>query len=109
MPSKWKWINHFNNTFALYLTICVGSIWAFYVFVIFGLAPLVWPQYETNILYWSNFLQLIFLPVITVGSNILGQKSERRAKEDHKKIMMEFEIVKQNNEELTKILSKMKT
>ena len=65
------------------ITMLVGSIWAFYAFFIFGLTPILWPEYETQILYWSNFLQLVFLPVITVGTAIMNRDSERRAIEDH--------------------------
>jgi hypothetical protein len=98
-------INLFNNKFALYLTLGVSSVWAFYAFVIFGLTPLFWPHYENNIMYWSNFLQLIFLPVITVGSNILGKKAERRSIQDHKRILHEFTELKQMHMEL-KVLIK---
>lgn len=69
-------------------------MWAFYAFVIFGLTPLLWPAYETQILYWSNFLQLIFLPVITVGTAIMSRRSEARATSDHETIQAEFAILK---------------
>jgi len=73
-----KIIGKINSVIAVKVTILVSSIWAFYAFVIFGLAPLVWPNQEQHILYWSNFLQLIFLPVITVGASILGITTEKR-------------------------------
>ena len=69
-----------NDVLAMRITMLVGSIWAFYAFVIFGLTPVLWPEYETQILYWSNFLQLVFLPVITVGTAILNRDSEKRAR-----------------------------
>ncbi|MGK2923407.1 MAG: hypothetical protein ACSLE4_11600 [Methyloceanibacter sp.] len=68
-----------------------------YAFVIFGLTPILWPEYETQILYWSNFLQLIFLPVITVGTAILNRDSEKRAMEDHTTIRREFDLLKEVN------------
>lgn len=83
-----------NRRVAVWITLGVSSIWAFYVFVLFGLTPLVWPSHEENILYWSNFLQLIFLPIITVGAAILGYDAEQRAKEDHDHICREFLILK---------------
>jgi hypothetical protein len=52
----------------------------------------MWPNYETEILYWSNFLQLVFLPVITVGTTIMNRDSEKRAIEDHHTIRRQFEL-----------------
>lgn len=83
-----------NDRIAIYITIIVSSMWAFYFFVIFGLLPVIWPQYEETILYWSNFLQLIFLPVITVGAAIMGRSTEKRAQEDHAALMTEFKLIK---------------
>jgi hypothetical protein len=61
---------------------------------------LLWPGKEAQILYWSNFLQLIFLPVITVGSAVLGRKAEARAVEDHHRIAAEFQMLKQGHRQL---------
>ncbi len=49
------------------------------MFFIFGLTPLMWPEHEEIILYWSNFLPLVFLLVITVGTALLGWATEERA------------------------------
>ena len=84
-----------NDLLATRITLLVGSIWAFYAFVIFGLTPLLWPQYETQILYWSNFLQLIFLPVITVGTSIMSRGTEARAAQDHETIQKEFALLQE--------------
>lgn len=83
-------INTINNFVALKITLVVSSIWAFYIFVLYGLAPLIWPSEEINILYWTNFLQLIFLPIITVGATILGRKAEERARRDHEHLTKNF-------------------
>ncbi|MGH6735032.1 MAG: hypothetical protein ACRECX_02985 [Methyloceanibacter sp.] len=90
-------VSRINDVLATKITVLVGSIWAFYAFVIFGLTPILWPEYETQILYWSNFLQLVFLPVITVGTAILNRDSEKRALEDHKTIRSEFNLLKEVN------------
>ena len=86
------------------ITMLVGSIWAFYAFFIFGLTPILWPEYETQILYWSNFLQLVFLPVITVGTAIMNRDSERRAIEDHHTIRREFDLLQDAHDMLNKSL-----
>lgn len=33
-----------NNVLAMRITMMVGTIWAFYAFIIFGLMPPVWPE-----------------------------------------------------------------
>lgn len=96
-PPRESFMSKINDVLAMRITMLVGSIWAFYAFVIFGLTPILWPEYETQILYWSNFLQLIFLPVITVGTAILNRDSEKRAKEDHTTIRREFDLLKEVN------------
>ncbi|MEZ5875428.1 MAG: hypothetical protein R3D30_11575 [Hyphomicrobiales bacterium] len=97
-------VSKINDILAMRITMLVGSIWAFYAFVIFGLTPILWPNYETEILYWSNFLQLVFLPVITVGTAIMNRDSERRAKEDHHTIRKEFELLQEAHSMLDKSL-----
>ena len=97
-------LSRINEVLATRITIWVGTMWAFYAFVIFGLTPLVWPAYETQILYWSNFLQLIFLPVITVGTAIMSRRSEARAAADHETITEGFAILQDTHTELGKSL-----
>jgi hypothetical protein len=94
-PQQEGIVGKINDVLAMRITMLVGSIWAFYAFVIFGLTPVLWPEYETQILYWSNFLQLVFLPVITVGTAIMNRDSERRAKEDHHTIRQEFNLLRE--------------
>ena len=97
-------VSKINSNLATRITMVVGSIWAFYAFVIFGLTPVFWPSYETEILYWSNFLQLIFLPAITVGTVILNRDSEARAAEDHQTIRREFDLLQEAHDMLNKSL-----
>lgn len=103
---KESFVSKINSVLATRITMVVGSIWAFYAFVIFGLTPVLWPSYETEILYWSNFLQLIFLPAITVGTVILNRDSEARALEDHKIIRREFDLLQGTHAILGKSLQK---
>jgi hypothetical protein len=79
-------------------------MWAFYAFLIFGLTPLFWPAYENQILYWSNFLQLIFLPIITVGTTILSRGTVERAEADHEIIAKEFDLLQGAHTELSSSL-----
>jgi hypothetical protein len=99
-PQKRRLIAKINDILAMRITMLVGTIWAFYAFVIFGLTPLLWPAYEQQILYWSNFLQLVFLPVITVGTAMLSKGAEARAIEDHKTIRKEFAMLREAHDML---------
>jgi len=93
-------VSKINEILATRITMLVGTIWAFYAFVIFGLTPILWPSYEQQILYWSNFLQLAFLPVITVGTALLSRDSQARAAEDHEIIQKEFALLQDAHETL---------
>jgi hypothetical protein len=95
-----SFVSKINDVLATRITMLVGTIWAFYAFVIFGLTPVLWPGYEQQILYWSNFLQLIFLPIITVGTTIMGRDAEARAVQDHETIQQEFALLRDANDML---------
>lgn len=100
-------IQKINQWIAVNMTLAMGSIWAFYGFIIFGLIPVMIPSIESNLLYWSNFIQLIFLPVIMVGQNVLGASSRKRALEDHEslqKLVIEMSAVLRSNENELKYL-----
>lgn len=100
-------IQKINQWIAVNMTLAMGSIWAFYGFIIFGLIPVMIPSIEPNLLYWSNFIQLIFLPVIMVGQNVLGASSRKRALEDHEslqKLVIEMSAVLRSNEKELKHL-----
>ncbi len=100
-------IDRINRWIAVNMTLAMGSIWAFYGFVIFGLIPVVIPSLEPSLLYWSNFIQLIFLPVIMVGQNVLGASSIKRAEQDHEslqQLVLEMgSIIRANEEELRQL------
>jgi len=98
--SRTSFISKINDILAMRITMMVGTIWAFYAFVIFGLTPILWPGYEEQILYWSNFLQLIFLPIITVGTAMMGRDAEARAEQDHETIQQEFALLRDANDML---------
>jgi membrane protein implicated in regulation of membrane protease activity len=96
-------IKQFNDFLAKHATIALGTMWAFYIFLIYSLLPLVMPKYMTTLMYWSNVIQLITLPLLAVGTTILGKNSEDRAKEDHKAIMEQLELIKKMHGEVKEI------
>jgi hypothetical protein len=88
-------LKRFNELLALNITKAVCTMWAFYVFVLYGLTPIIVPQYTDKILYWSNFFQLIFLPAITIGQAVLGKSAEKQAQETHDAVMVELDEIKE--------------
>jgi uncharacterized membrane protein len=89
-----------NNWLALHMTLAAGTVWCFYTFFVLCLLPMMFPAYQGDILYVSNCFQLVLLPIIMVGQNLLGAKSEARAEQDHQMIMGEFAEIKEMHAEL---------
>jgi hypothetical protein len=93
-------IKRFNDFLAKYATLALGTMWAFYLFLLYSLLPLVFPQSMDKLLYWSNVIQLITLPLLAVGTSILGKNADERARQDHKAIMEELETIKKMYQEI---------
>lgn len=83
---KEKNLNTFNRKFAVFLTKNVGSMWTAYLFVLLafiGLASILGylPSIVVLIVTWlsQTFIQLVLLPVIMVGQNVLNEHNEAQA------------------------------
>ena len=84
----------FNNRLAVLITRSVGTMWAAYLFALIGLVSL--PQAlaaftkgdtVTGIAWLSqSFLQLVLLPIIIVGQNVISASQDARAEADHETI-----------------------
>lgn len=97
-------INRFNNTLAVKITNTVGSMWSAYIFGLLSLMslPAILVTINGNIRHdfpswiiatsmitliaWisQNFLQLVLLPVIMVGQNVIQGQQDAKAEADHK-------------------------
>jgi hypothetical protein len=102
--SRGGMIARINDILATRITMLVGTIWAFYAFALFGLTPVVWPAYEEQILYWSNFRQLIFLPAITVGTAVMSRGAQEQAQEGYDILKREFALLQETHDRLTAAL-----
>jgi len=78
----------FNKWIAVLLTSSVGSMWTAYLFVLIALAGLlailgVFTPIVALLVAWASqtFIQLVLLPVIMVGQNVLNRKQELQADE----------------------------
>src|SRR5487761_1547641 len=96
--------NRFNNALALKITNVVGSMWSAYLFGILSLMSLPailvainssfkhdFPSWiiatsMITLIAWisQNFLQLVLLPVIMVGQNVIQGQQDAKAEADHK-------------------------
>lgn len=97
-------LTKFNNTVAVGITKCVGTMWSAYLFALLSLFSLpailvlVSPGLKHDFPKWiidaslitliawisQNFLQLVLLPVIMVGQNVIQGQQDAKAEADHK-------------------------
>jgi hypothetical protein len=89
-----KLINYLNEILAKNITLAFGTMWTTYAFMVYGFGPLIWPQHMDKMLYWSNTVQLWSLPLLMVGTNILGRNAEKRDAETHDAVMNELSEIK---------------
>jgi hypothetical protein len=92
-----KTINDFNELIAINMTLAFGTMWMCYAFFLYGFMPLIWPEKMNVIMYWSSTVQLWALPLIMVGTNILGRASERRSQKMYIMIKDEFTELKETH------------
>ena len=96
-------IRRFNTTLAVAITNSVGSMWSAYIFGILSLTSLpailveldpsmrqFFPHWIINVslitlIAWisQNFLQLVLLPIIMVGQNVIQDHQSAKANADH--------------------------
>ena len=84
-------MGRFNNMLAVFITKRVGTMWAAYLFVLISLIS--FPQAlnaflngdtVTGIAWLSqSFLQLVLLPIILVGQNVIAAGQDARSETDH--------------------------
>ncbi len=90
-------INKINERLAVAFTRAFGTMWLCYAFMIYGLLPIlsIFRGHENTFLYWSNWVQLWSLPLILVGTNILGRDADERSRLDHDKLARAYEEQKE--------------
>ena len=84
-------IGKLNSRLGLLITKSVGTMWAAYVFMLLSLvsfpqalASFMKGDTVTGIAWLSqSFLQLVLLPVIIVGQNVISASQDARAEADH--------------------------
>jgi len=84
-------IGRFNTRLAVAITKSVGTMWAAYLFALIALVSLpaalgsfLKGDTVTGITWLSqSFLQLVLLPIIMVGQNVISASQDARAEADH--------------------------
>ena len=84
-----KGISKFNNWIALKVTNSVGTMWCAYAFLIIDLMMLPPVIKAHDIMIWVTYiaqtvLQLVLLPIIMVGQNVIQSQNEAKADTDHR-------------------------
>jgi len=82
-------IGGFNTWLAVNITKSVGTMWAAYIFTLIAVGGAV--AVVTNnafltalsVLISQTFLQLVLLPIIIVGQNVISASQDARAEQDH--------------------------
>jgi hypothetical protein len=81
-------VGQFNTRLAVLVTKSVGTMWAAYVFTAIALISLpaaIATRSPIVIVAWiaQTFLQLVLLPIIIVGQNVISASQDARAEADH--------------------------
>ena len=73
-----------SDRLAVRMTMIVGNMWFFWACVVMVTIPIFLPAVMPVVQYISSgYLQLILLPLIMVGQNLLGRHSEEMANQHY--------------------------
>ena len=86
---KPKGILRFNDWLAVRITNAVGTMWCAYAFIILDIFMLPPVIKAASVMVWVTYiaqtvLQLVLLPIIMVGQNVIQAQNEAKADADHK-------------------------
>ena len=89
MNKEIKGMAKFNYWLAVKITNGVGTMWCAYVFIIIDLLMLPPVIKAHDIIVWVTYiaqtvLQLVLLPIIMVGQNVIQAQNESKAETDHR-------------------------
>ena len=84
-----KGISKFNAWIAVKITNGVGTMWCAYAFFCIDLLMLPPVIQSNSVMVWVTYvaqtvLQLVLLPIIMVGQNVIQAQNEAKADTDHK-------------------------
>jgi hypothetical protein len=88
LKKDFKGISKFNYWLAVRITNGVGTMWCAYAFLIIDLLMLPPVINANSVMVWVTYiaqtvLQLVLLPIIMVGQNVIQSQNEAKANTDH--------------------------
>jgi len=115
--------NRFNNNLAVRITKAIGTMWSAYLFAILSIIslPAILVSINSNfkhffpswiiassmitLIAWisQNFLQLVLLPVIMVGQNVIQTQQDAKADADHKTLTYLANTAEEQTEMIKKL------
>ncbi|MHB1864891.1 MAG: hypothetical protein ACYCPS_01860 [Candidatus Saccharimonadales bacterium] len=121
-----KGVKRFNTVLAVTITNRIGSMWSAYLFALLSLLSLpailvlISPSLRHHLPKWliasslitliawisQNFLQLVLLPIIMVGQNVIQDHQNAKAESDHKTLTY---LVNLQEEQMTELKSQAET
>lgn len=114
-------MGRFNNRLAVLITKGVGTMWAAYLFALISLVsfPAALHAFATGDtvtgITWlsQSFIELVLLPIIVVGQNVISTAQDARAEADHETLVSlhtmnvhQLKILEQQDEILELLRSK---
>jgi hypothetical protein len=110
-------VGRFNTWLAVRITKTVGTMWIAYLFAAIALISLPAALRTRDVLIivaWvaQTFFQLVLLPIIIVGQNVIQAANDARAEADHETLSAVHQLtveVHAINEAQSAILEKMQT
>ncbi len=84
-----KGLAKFNYWIAVKITNGVGTMWCAYAFLLIDIVMLPPVIKAASIMVWVTYvaqtvLQLVLLPIIMVGQNVIQEQNEKKADSDHR-------------------------
>lgn len=83
-----KKLRSMSDWLAIKMLALVATMECVYLFTAWSVLPLFWPGTQAIVFYVSGgILQLVLLPAILVGQNLISRVTEQRAIQDHEALM----------------------
>ena len=102
-------ISKINDSIALKAVAVMSSIWCVYGFLIWSLVPTLIPAAQDFVFYVSGgIIQLVALPLIMVGQNLMGAAAEQRAQEDHEHLVEILKDIQEDHQTLVDLVAELK-
>ena len=100
-----KGVAKFNYWIAVKITKGVGTMWCAYAFLILDLIMLPPVIIAKSVMVWITYvaqtvLQLVLLPIIMVGQNVIQSQNDAKADTDHKTLTYLTKLQDEQMEEL---------